>query len=168
MNHCHLEMRLHRCMNRENGCSLEPCSSLWHDVSMAWIWVSCSCSDILLGWIVMKEGNRPVLHRDAYCYWVSVSDRYWSKMCSRYWWLESMQSFDTHHFFFSSNFSYTVETAYSDHGYSDQPLIWIKRLGTESFLYKCCLNNLFIVIKKSAYSVHFWAFYEWKHVQKLF
>ena len=53
-----------------------------------------------------------------------------------------------------------METAYSDHGYSDQPLIWIKRLGTESFLYKCGLNNSFIVIKKSAYSVHFGAFYE--------
>ena len=41
----------------------------------------------------------------------------------------------------------TVETTYSDHSYSDQQLVWIKKLGTESFLYKCCLNNLLIVIK---------------------
>ncbi len=41
----------------------------------------------------------------------------------------------------------TVETAYSDHGYSNQPPIWIKKLGAESFLYKCCLNNLLTVIK---------------------
>lgn len=40
-----------------------------------------------------------------------------------------------------------VETAYSDHGYSDQLLIWLKKHGTESFLYKRCLNNLVIVIK---------------------
>ncbi len=35
-----------------------------------------------------------------------------------------------------------METAYSDHSYSDQLLIWIKKLGTESFLYKCCLNEI--------------------------
>ena len=45
----------------------------------------------------------------------------------------------------SSVHSITVETAYSDHGYSDQPLIWIKKLRTESFLYKCCLDNLPII-----------------------
>ncbi len=35
----------------------------------------------------------------------------------------------------------TVETAYGDHGYSDQPLIGNKKLGTGSFLYKCCLYD---------------------------
>ncbi len=29
-----------------------------------------------------------------------------------------------------------MEIAYSDHSYSEQPLTWIKKLGTESFLYK--------------------------------
>lgn len=29
-----------------------------------------------------------------------------------------------------------VDTVYSDHGYSDQPIIWIKKLGTESYLLK--------------------------------
>ncbi len=43
--------------------------------------------------------------------------------------------------------SCTVETACSDHGYIDQPIIGIKKLGTESFLHKCRLNNLFTVIK---------------------
>ena len=47
----------------------------------------------------------------------------------------------------------TVETDYSDHGYSDQPLIWIERTaymdqkpGTEAFLYKCCLKVLYVTI----------------------
>ncbi len=31
-------------------------------------------------------------------------------------------------------FDDTMETAYSDHGYSD--IIWNKKLGTESFLYR--------------------------------
>lgn len=62
--------------------------------------------------------------------------------------------------------SSTVETAYSDHGYSNQPFIWIKRLGTESILFKCSLNNLFIAIKKSARnSVLCWSFYEWNHTK---
>ncbi len=37
----------------------------------------------------------------------------------------------------------TVETAYSDHSYSDQRLIWIKKLGTESFLHKCWVTLYF-------------------------
>ena len=37
-------------------------------------------------------------------------------------------------------FDYIVETAYSD-----QPIIWIKKPGIESFLYKGCLNNLLTV-----------------------
>ncbi len=36
----------------------------------------------------------------------------------------------------------TVETAYSD-----QPLIWIRKFGIQSFLYKCCLNYSLIVVK---------------------
>ena len=52
----------------------------------------------------------------------------------------------------SANYSYTVETAYSDHGYNDQPLIWIKRFGTESLLYKRCLNNNKTMVKYFAYS----------------
>ena len=34
-----------------------------------------------------------------------------------------------------------METSSSDHSYSDQPLIQMKKLRIEAFPYQCCFNN---------------------------
>ncbi len=63
--------------------------------------------------------------------------------------MDIMVILSSHHYLFyePARPLITVEITDSDHGYSDQPLIWIKKLGTDSFPYKCCLNNWLIVTK---------------------
>lgn len=39
------------------------------------------------------------------------------------------------------------------------------KIGTESFVYRCCLNNLLIVIKQSSYSVHLGSVHTWQHME---